>query len=76
MNPSFKGIDNVTIENNYVSTQDTTGSVDTSYPHTLGQELGAVFKAFPDFLKLSFGVTAYFPLRSAFFHRHRRGITA
>jgi hypothetical protein len=61
MNPSFKGINNVTVENNYVSTQDTTGSVDTSYPHTLGQEIGAVFKAFPEFLNLTFGVTAYFP---------------
>jgi hypothetical protein len=61
MNPSFKGINNVLVENNYISTQDTKGSVDTSYPHTLGQEIGAVFKAFPDFLNLTFGVTAYFP---------------
>jgi hypothetical protein len=61
MNPTFRGINNVLVENNYISTQDTYGPVDTSYSSTLGQEIGAVFKLFPNFYNLTLGVTIYFP---------------
>ena len=64
MYPSFKGIDNVVTDNNYTSgaTTPTYGSVDTGYRHTLGQEIGITFKAFPDFFNLTFGVSTFFPL--------------
>ena len=53
MDPSFKSIDNVVIDNTYTSGANTPtyGSVDTGYRHTLGQEIGVHFKAFPDTAK-------------------------
>jgi hypothetical protein len=64
MDPNFKSIDNVVTDNTYTSgaTTPTYGNVDTSYRHTLGQEIGVTFKAFPEACKLTFGVSMFFPL--------------
>jgi hypothetical protein len=62
MNPSFKDINNILVENKYISNADDYKDVDTSYKHTLGQEIGVSFKVFPEFHDLTLGVSLFFPI--------------
>jgi hypothetical protein len=65
MDPSFKPIDGVTLENSYTgdrtSTNERTGSVVDDYRTTLGQAIGASFVLAPDWHRLSAGLTLYSP---------------
>ncbi len=62
MQPNLLPIENIVIENEYVSDKETTGSVDNDYRPTLGQSLGLEYIIAPSFGNLSFGVTTFLPL--------------
>jgi hypothetical protein len=63
MTPNFTSINNVIVENAYVSDKVTYGSVANDYRSTSGEELGFVYRLFPDFHNITFGVTSYLPLQ-------------
>ncbi len=62
MEPAFKPISNVIVENDYTSDRQTSGNVDTNYRNTLGQSIGASFDVVPEFHHLSLGTTLFFPI--------------
>lgn len=62
MNPNFTPINNVIVENTYTSDKITYGSVDNDYRATLGEELGLVYRLFPDLANLTVGLAAFLPL--------------
>lgn len=63
MQPSFLPLENLVLENNWVSdkSQPVRGNVDTDYRATIGQAFGLAYQI-PGPSRLSFGLTAYFPL--------------
>ena len=63
LNPDFFGIDNVVLENNYVSDKATPryGGVDTDVRSTLGQTVGVTY-TLPGEKKISVGAAAFVPL--------------
>ena len=66
MVPSFTPISGVVTENNYVTGQSPvkTGTVDTDYRSTIGQELGFTYALSPNAHHFSLGLTTFFPLDS------------
>ncbi len=62
MEPRFRAITNVVIENDYTSDRLTSGDVDTTYRSTLGQSLGLSYVILPHFFHLTFGMTTFFPI--------------
>ncbi len=66
MEPSFLSIDNVVVENNYVSDKSPprTGSVDLDYRRTLGQAIGLAYVLSPNRPNLTFGLVTFFPLEA------------
>lgn len=64
MNPSFNDINNVVIENNYISDKPSPiyGDVDTSYLATFGLEIGSSFRLLPNWENLTIGVAGYLPV--------------
>lgn len=64
MNPSFTEINDVIVENDYVSdkTLPEFDDVDVDYRSTIGQALGISLHPFPESLNLSFGLTTFLPL--------------
>ncbi len=59
--PSFKSIENVTIENNYTSDRERTGSVNTEYRPAIGQVIGGSVLLKPEWNNLTGGITLYTP---------------
>lgn len=64
MEPQFISIDNVYVENQYVSDKDRIGSVDTSYRATFGQALGASFQI-SEQKHWTLGVVTFLPVNQA-----------
>jgi len=64
MEPRFISIDNVYVENQYVSDKDRIGSVDTIYQPTFGQSLGASFQI-SEQRHWALGVVTYLPANQA-----------
>jgi hypothetical protein len=62
MQPQFLPIENVVLENEYVSDKVETGDVDTEYRPTLGQALGLEYIISPSLGNLSLGFTGFLPL--------------
>ncbi len=62
MTPNFTSIQNVVVENAYVSDKVTVGDVDTSYRSTLGQEIGVAFRLLPEAFNLTAGIALFLPL--------------
>jgi hypothetical protein len=60
MDPRFTPIENVTIENEYVSDKQRLGNVDTAYRSTFGQVLGVAYQ-FPE-SSWALGLTAFLPV--------------
>jgi hypothetical protein len=63
MVPSFIPITNVVVENAYTSDKVTFSDVENDYRSTFGQELGLVYRLFPDAMNFTFGVAAFLPLQ-------------
>jgi hypothetical protein len=65
MDPRFKPIENVTLENSYTSdraiSDDRIGNVNEDYRSVLGQAIGAAFVLNPEWRNLSAGITLYSP---------------
>ncbi|MBU6376715.1 MAG: hypothetical protein KGQ59_12005 [Bdellovibrionales bacterium] len=61
MDPSFKPIENITIENKFNSDQVKTGSVDENYRSVLGQTIGAAALLSERHHQLSAGITLFTP---------------
>lgn len=63
MEPSFKSIDNVVLENNYVSDKTTPvrGSVDLNYKTTVGQAFNFAAQIAPSLGHLGLGITFFLP---------------
>jgi hypothetical protein len=62
MAPSFTAIDNVKTSNLVTSNSGATGSIDTSYKTTFGQELAFAYRLLPETLNLTLGLTMFLPL--------------
>jgi hypothetical protein len=60
--PSFLPIDNVVVENEYVSDKVTTADVDLDYRTTLGQAVGLEYIIAPSLGNLTLGVVGFLPL--------------
>jgi hypothetical protein len=67
MMPKFKDINGVVLENSYMSDKTTpvTGDVNNDYRDTFGQQIGFNYQLFPEFHRLSIGVSLFLPLAQA-----------
>ena len=65
MDPRFRPIDNIIVENTYTSDKQTSGNVDNSYRSTSGQVLGLSYRLFPESFNFTFGMTYFMPLSQA-----------
>jgi long-subunit fatty acid transport protein len=62
MEPSFRPINNVVVQNKFNADGDAYGDVDTHYKTTLGQQIGLSYKLLPTVGNLTIGAVAFLPL--------------
>ena len=65
MVPMFLPIRDIVVENAYVSDKVTRSDVDNDYRSAIGQQLGLVYRLFPEALNFTFGEPQSFPFLEA-----------